>query len=220
MGKKGDKFNPVFKGLESMIKVHRESIKDSEPEEPTVAEAAPEPDDLFNEAMEGITPLADKGLKTIPEKGKNLLPSNPMPNDKKEGIAHLKGLVKGTIEMDIIFSDEYVEGALSSINPKIMKQLKQGKIPVQDHIDLHGFTKQTAETEVRNFILNSFKTGKRCVLIVHGRGLNSPDSLPVLKERLPVWLNRGAVKRVVLAFATARPYDGGTGAIYVLLRKR
>ena len=42
---------------------------------------------------------------------------------------------------------------------------------------------------------------------------------PVLKERLPIWLNQGPVKKIVLAFSTARPYDGGTGAIYILLRK-
>ena len=64
------------------------------------------------------------------------------------------------------------------------------------------------------------KLGLRCVLIVHGRGLNSPDSIPVLKERLPVWLNRGSARKIVLGFATARSYDGGTGAIYVLLRRR
>jgi DNA-nicking Smr family endonuclease len=73
---------------------------------------------------------------------------------------------------------------------------------------------------VTDFLLESFKNGLRCVLIVHGRGLNSPESLPVLKEGLPQWLNRGRVRKVVLAFATARPYDGGTGATYVFLRNR
>jgi DNA-nicking Smr family endonuclease len=41
----------------------------------------------------------------------------------------------------------------------------------------------------------------------------------VLKEELPLWLNRGPIRKIVLAFSTALPHDGGTGAIYVLLRK-
>jgi DNA-nicking Smr family endonuclease len=54
---------------------------------------------------------------------------------------------------------------------------------------------------------------------VHGRGLNSENHIPILKERLPVWLNRGPINKIVLAFSTARPYDGGAGAVYVLLKK-
>jgi DNA-nicking Smr family endonuclease len=57
------------------------------------------------------------------------------------------------------------------------------------------------------------------VLIIHGRGRRSKDQIPVLKERLKVWLSRGRVGRGVLAFCTARPADGGAGALYVLLRK-
>jgi len=101
-----------------------------------------------------------------------------------------------------------------------MRRLKRGQFPVQDYIDLHGMTRQEAETEVKEFLLESHRLGLRCVLIVHGRGLNSPESLPVLKEGLPIWLNRGPIKKIVIAFATAKPYDGGTGAIYVLLKRR
>ena len=97
--------------------------------------------------------------------------------------------------------------------------MKRGKIPVQDYIDLHGYTKKDAEERVRRFLIDSQRRGLSCVLIIHGRGLNSPDSIPILKERLPVWLNRGPVRKIVLAFSSARPYDGGTGALYVLLRK-
>jgi DNA-nicking Smr family endonuclease len=57
------------------------------------------------------------------------------------------------------------------------------------------------------------------VLIIHGRGHNSREGIPVLKERLQVWLTRGRIGRHVLAFATARPQDGGAGAVYVLLRR-
>jgi DNA-nicking Smr family endonuclease len=67
-------------------------------------------------------------------------------------------------------------------------------------------------------LFHSRALGMRCVLVVHGRGLNSENKICVLKENLPVWLSTGSLKRVVLAFCTARPYDGGTGAVYVMLR--
>ena len=65
-----------------------------------------------------------------------------------------------------------------------------------------------------------FAAGHRALLVVHGRGLNSKDNAPVLKERLKSWLARGQIGRIVLAFSSARPVDGGTGALYVLLRRR
>jgi DNA-nicking Smr family endonuclease len=122
--------------------------------------------------------------------------------------------------MDIRFSDEYIEGCVQGFDQKLMQKIKKGQFPVQDYVDLHGLTKQEAEIRMRDFLLQSHRFGLRCVLVVHGRGLNSQDNIPVLKERLPIWLNRSPVKRFVLAFSTAMPYDGGTGAIYILLRKR
>ena len=70
-----------------------------------------------------------------------------------------------------------------------------------------------------DFLRRSRQGGKRCVLLVHGRGTHSKDQLPVLKEALRGWLPSHRLGRQVLAFATARPADGGAGALYVLLRR-
>src|SRR2546429_5977710 len=78
-------------------------------------------------------------------------------------------------------------------------------------------TAEAARAAVDRFLPDAVRAGLRCVLIVHGRGLNSKDQTPVLKERLKSWLARGRPARVVLAFTTARPCDGGAGALYVLL---
>ena len=70
------------------------------------------------------------------------------------------------------------------------------------------------------FLTRAHRSGHRCVLIIHGRGLNSKDQIPVLKSRVTTWLRRGTWARWVLAFTSARPCDGGAGALYVLLRRR
>ena len=219
--KKEEIFNPAFENLESLAKGKRSvkaPIKVPE-KKPEIIERVPD-DTYFREAMSDVIPLPVNGKQKIRSQGKNIWPSHTLTDVEEEAMAHLRNLVNGSVEMDITFSDEYIEGSISGVRRSIIRQLKMGQLPVQDYIDLHGLTKKDAETKVREFLLKSHSRGLRCVLIVHGRGLNSPDSIPILKERLPVWLNRGPARKIVLAFATARPYDGGTGAIYVLLRKR
>ena len=217
--KKNDIFNPAFKDLKVMVKKSEKAAKRARVEEPEIPAPIMDDNQFFHKAMSDVDPISrERGEKT-PRHGKNTRPPHPIPDEEEEAMAHLRDLVKGSIDMDITFTDEYIEGAISGVGEKIMRRLKRGQLPIQDHMDLHGLTKKDAETAVRDFLINSHGRGLRCVLIVHGRGLNSPDSVPVLKERLPVWLNRGPARKIVLAFATAKPYDGGTGAIYVLLRK-
>jgi DNA-nicking Smr family endonuclease len=175
---------------------------------------------VFSKAMSGVLPLEKKGDRKAPAHDKKATPPYPAPDVEQEVMEHLRDLVDGTIDMDITFSDEYIEGSINGVDRNTMRRLKRGLIPIQDHIDLHGLTQKDAEVRVREFLVKSQGRGLQCVLIVHGRGLNSPDSIPVLKERLPVWLNKGQARKIVKAFVSARPYDGGTGAIYVLLRKR
>jgi len=216
--KKKDVFNPAFKNLKKIVKeVEKKQVVkplEKKPEKEEVDETS-----LFNEAMSGVTPISQEKREKIPPAGKTKKPTHSLSDDEDEVIAHLQNLVAGSIDMDFTFSDEYTEGSITGVSKNIMRKLKRGKFPLQDHIDLHGLTKGDAEEVVRKFLINSQRRGLRCVLIVHGRGLNSPGNVPVLKERIPVWLNRGPARKIVMAFSSAQPYDGGTGAIYVLLRK-
>jgi DNA-nicking Smr family endonuclease len=218
MGKTPDQFNPAFQGLDRKLKIAKNR------EDNVKKEMAPVPfqgddDALFQDAMAGVTPLNSDRERIERQPGIHIKPSHPAPDDERDGLAHLQGLVHGTVQFDITFSDEYIEGSVKGFRRKMMRKLKRGEFSVQDYVDLHGLNRSDAEIRVREFLLNSHVRGLRCVLIVHGRGLNSPDSFPVLKEELPIWLNRGPIRKIVLAFSTALPHDGGTGAVYVLLRK-
>lgn len=213
-------FNSAFVGLSSLNKGKKERVQGLA--RPKSSELRDEPDETraFLEAMSDVEPLNGSRNIITREPNINIRPAHPAPDDELEAMAHLSDLVSGTAEMDITFSDEYIEGCVHGFDRKLMQKIKKGQFPIQDYVDLHGLTKHEAEIRIRDFLIQSHRLGLRCVLVVHGRGLNSQDNIPVLKERLPVWLNRGAVKKIVLAFSTAKPYDGGTGAIYVLLRKR
>jgi DNA-nicking Smr family endonuclease len=215
-------FHSAFDGLKESLKKLPQTTNSQPPIKQTTNKIKEISDDtsIFTQAMLGVAPIDKKVVRKTPAHEKKTAPPYPAPDVEQEVMEHLRDLVDGTIDMDITFSDEYIEGSISGMDRNTMRRLKRGLIPVQDHMDLHGLTQKDAEVRVREFLIKSQTRGLQCVLIVHGRGLNSPDSIPVLKERLPVWLNRGPARKIVKAFASARPYDGGTGAIYVLLRKK
>lgn len=176
--------------------------------------------ELFQRAMEGVTPLQDNRTKFVRHPVNKRSSSDELPDQSMRAREYLSNLVREPAAWDISFSDEYMEGAVSGVGPKVMKRLRGGEFSIQDYIDLHGLTRKEAESVVNEFLAKSYQRDYRCVLIVHGRGLGSADHQPAIKTELPVWLRRGPLKRIVLAFATAQPYDGGAGAVYVLLRKR
>lgn len=97
---------------------------------------------------------------------------------------------------------------------QVLRRLRSGQYRVEAEIDLHGLTAPHAETALRDFLAESLHHGARVVRVIHGKGLRSGNRGPVLKQVANAWLRRvGAV----LAFASAREVDGGSGALLVLL---
>lgn len=185
----------------------------AESPEPTTAD---DEERSFAQAMAGVTPLASDD-RVVPSR---LVASSRAVEDADvEAYAVLADLVAGHGDFDIADTVEYVEGVAPGVDRRLLKRLRQGDFALQGHLDLHGLTRDEARTAVERFLAESRVGRKRCVLLIHGRGLNSPDRVPVLKNALVMWLTRSGLAKRVLAFATARPVDGGAGALYVLLRK-
>lgn len=104
----------------------------------------------------------------------------------------------------------------SGISRDTMRRVKRGQIAVQDELDLHGLTVEQARLAFSYFLKEAFLRSHRCVRIIHGKGLRSEARLPILKGCVNSWLRQ---KDEVLAFCSARTEDGGTGAVYVLLKR-
>ncbi len=213
-------FNPALSRSDGLRPERRTAPERPRKKAQKDIDAEEEDSRFFVEAMSGVKPISGGKKLVTREPDPNLRPSHGLKDEDMEVMAHLSDLVTGSAELDITFSDEYIEGSVQGFSLKLMQRLKRGRFPIQDHTDLHGLNKREAEVKIRDFLVNSHRRGLRCVLVVHGRGLNSENNIPVLKERLPGWLRKGPAKKIVLAFSTARPYDGGTGAIYILLRRR
>ena len=123
------------------------------------------------------------------------------------------------IGFNIFDTPEYIEGTGYNVHPEIARRLHRGDFSIQAHVDLHGLTADDAKEVFEKFAKWAVMTGKRGVLIIHGRGLSSPSE-PVLKKKVVEWLTRGLWRKWVIAYASARSCDGGAGATYVLLRQR
>lgn len=191
---------------------------------PAVEKTSDEPsaeDDgkLFAEAMSGVTPIDARDESLPPEPPLKIAPSREE-LEEAEVMQALRDLVDGESPLSIHQTDEAIEGAVDGLDGHVMNKLRRGEFSVQDHLDLHGFTRDEAREKVEAFLLQAIAQGKRCVLIIHGRGHGSKDHIPVLKNALKSWLLRRALRKRVLAFSTAQPFDGGAGAIYILLRTR
>ncbi|MCI0570814.1 MAG: Smr/MutS family protein [Myxococcaceae bacterium] len=213
--KKDAGFNTPFKGLKLKVETPAPARPPPAPPKATPPRRAePKDAELFLEAMDGVRPLTDRGSVVEPQ-----VPLPARVDENAEALAQLAELVSGHGRFDIADTDEFIEGCVPGLDARLLRSLRRGDFAVQGHVDLHGLTQAEAKEALERYLTESRRVGRRCVVVVHGRGLHSKDQIPVLKERMRVWLTQGRIARQVLAFTTARPHDGGAGAVYVLLRR-
>lgn len=100
-----------------------------------------------------------------------------------------------------------------------MEKLRKGRMRPEGRLDLHGMTADRALNALNGFLADAQGTGKRCVLVITGKG-SMKEGGGVIRRELPSWLNAPGNRARVLGFAGAQPTDGGGGAFYVLLKRR
>ncbi len=110
-------------------------------------------------------------------------------------------------------------GHIAGVDRRTAERLKRGRLNIDARLDLHGQTQAEAHRALNAFIAASFEAGRRCLLIITGKGHRHEDG-GVLRGKVPQWLNQSPNRGRVLAFDYAQPRDGGTGALYVMLRRK
>ena len=111
-----------------------------------------------------------------------------------------------------------VVGAAHDMDRRTAKRFKRGELGVDGRIDLHGFTLDQAHAALGGFIRREHGRGSRCVVVVTGKGREGGEGK--IRRETPHWLNQPTLRPLVLAVTEARTRDGGTGAFYVLLKRR
>ncbi|MDO6564184.1 Smr/MutS family protein [Amphritea sp. 1_MG-2023] len=116
----------------------------------------------------------------------------------------------------LVETDDELIFASPGVQLKLMKRLKQGHIPWDAGLDLHGFTLDDARTELGSFIRECSIRQLRCVKVIHGKSNSVEGQHALMKSYVNDWLRQ---MHPVIAFTSAQPKDGGTGALYVLLKR-
>lgn len=167
---------------------------------------------LFQREVADAQPLASKG-RIVPPK---TLPK-PVPLQRqRDEQAVLEQSLSDDIDIEqLLDTDDSLSWRRPEIGPDVPRRLRRGEWTVKSQIDLHGLRVDEAREALVDFIAQATRNEWRCLRIIHGKGLGSPSREPVLKGKVMKWLTQ---KSEVLAFCQARPDDGGSGALLVLLR--
>jgi DNA-nicking Smr family endonuclease len=179
----------------------RAAVRDVKP-----LKATPEPHGLAKtrpRTRVRMAPPAGDGLDEVMP----LLPVPPdVPGDGPSGAPPTAGAIGG---------GDTLSFQRAGVRTQVVRRLRRGLIPIESELDLHGLSQAAARYRLAEFLTHSRSTGRRCVRIIHGKGYRSGARGPVLKTAVDLWLRRHPD---VMAFTSARALDGGTGAVYVLLR--
>lgn len=172
---------------------------------------------LFKDAVGDVRPL--KGKKNTANRHVPR-PKPPSPKaiqrrrDERAVMAESLHDIPGDVDVE---TGEELSFRRDGVDLKVLRKMRSGKISVHEEVDLHGMRRDEARVYLREFILYCHANGVRCVRVVHGKGHGSGPGGPVLKHGVNTWLRTWDE---VLAFCSAPAHDGGTGAIYVLLKAR
>lgn len=168
----------------------------------------------FFEAMKGVSRLrhdrADTGAPRKPDSSRDYRREAAV----REEARVIDGLSNEAVEL--VDSNEELLFASPGVQLRLLKRLKQGHIPWDAGLDLHGYSIDEARDQLSKFIRDALRQRSRCVIVVHGKAFSQQGQQPLIKSYVNDWLRQ---LPGVLAFCSAQPRDGGTGALYVLLKR-
>jgi len=166
--------------------------------------------DLFREAMSGVTPLSHD--KVFQQRKKTKLKPERH-NDTKEFVVH--DPISDELEVEEVDSAAILSFCRPGIQKSVFRKLRNGSYRISDELDLHGLTLRQAKKILLYYLQEAVQFEGCCIRIIHGKGHRSSKNKPVLKTHVNHWLRE---HERVLAFHSTKPKDGGSGAVYVLLK--
>jgi DNA-nicking Smr family endonuclease len=175
-------------------------------------EPANDPGEEFLDAVRDVRRLPDPGRVVHTPKPRTPVPFQRLQDDRQVLRDSLSDQAQQDLELE---SGDALAFLRPGVSRQVLRKLRSGHWATQDQLDLHGSRSLEARALLVGFLAQAVKRGHRCVLVVHGKGLGSKNREPVLRPKLAGWL---AQRDEVLAFCQARPMDGGSGAVVVLLK--
>jgi DNA-nicking Smr family endonuclease len=175
-------------------------------------EEALEDAELFRRAMQGVQPLKQPARVATARGAAKVRARFAR---AARAAVMLESLGPGADLYDVQPGDELLFRR-AGVSETVLRRLRRGQYRIDAEIDLHGLTVNDAAIQLGTFLRETRARQLRCIRVIHGKGLRSGTRGPVLKNTVNALLRR---TDAVLAFASARPVAGGTGATLVLLAR-
>lgn len=165
---------------------------------------------IFKEYTQGIQPLKDntQAFESIPKKPvKPHIDIRPSREVQRLDVGDTTPSVQ---------PEDILQFARPGVQHRILQKMRRGNIQIEAELDLHGMNLDQAEERLSSFLMQAIEAKWRYVLVIHGKGISREAPYPILKNKVNQWLR---AHPDVLAFCSANPFQGGAGAVYVLLRR-
>jgi len=166
---------------------------------------------LFRETVGSI-----KSLKQDNVVHNNAKPSSTPFRIKEDEPPVMQALLDSEYDQNLLGRGDELLFSRPSIQKQTLRKLRRGQFHIEKELDLHGLTVEMARTALSEFLADCHMHSRRCVQIIHGKGIGSANKQPIIKNKVNNWLRQ---RDDVLAFCSALQTDGGTGAIYLLLKR-
>lgn len=168
---------------------------------------------LFRASVDGVTPLPQQ--RAIPYTPP--LPAPQLRPREDDEHALIDNMLSDSHEPAELETSDELLFSRSGLQRNVLRKLRRGQYRIEAELDLHGLRVEEARQALSHFLLHCRLEKKQCVRIIHGKGYRSQQQQPVLKAKVNHWLRQ---RDEVLAFCSARPVDGGNGAVYLLLSRK
>ena len=166
---------------------------------------------LFRDAVGDV-----KGVTNDKAPNSAAKPKPRVKSSQRDDRSVMESLLSELSENDLLETGEHLSYTAPGVQHAVLRKLKSGKYAVQAEIDLHGMTLAIAKNELGEFLVECQHRRLLCVRVIHGKGRKQAEKAPRMKPAVNQWLQSN---KQVLAFCSARMNDGGTGAVYVLLKR-
>lgn len=182
-------------------------VKDAVPLDPEARAVFSEP---LAEVVEVAEPPPEGGIAPAPVR-------DPAPRPAAVGAFRVGERVAEAVVRVRTVLPGLTHGDSPGVDKRTAQRFKRGRMDIDGTIDLHGMTQEAAHIALHRFVEGGAAAGKRCLLVITGKGTRGEG---VLRGAVPRWLNDERLRRHILTFSHAQPQHGGSGALYVLLKRR
>ncbi len=203
---------PLAKNLKQSAELRAQEARARELRDQAARQKLEEEANLFKAEVKDVVPIR------MANRAKVAGPS-PLPVPKQrlaDEAAALRASLSDEIDIErLLDTDEALSFRQPGLGIEVVRKLRRGEWSIQAQLDLHGLRSDEARLALVGFLSESLSNNMRCLRVIHGKGLGSINKEPVLKGKVLKWLIQ---RDEVMAFCQARPNDGGSGALLILLR--